>query len=86
LSFEFQVLNQIGDGDMPNIELEGVIENGEPKLTASVPSPDHTKVSVVISDLRHEPSAHLVSPRLAHPEQVVDFQMEVSEDLNKASV
>lgn len=71
---------------MTNIVLEGVIDHGELKLTASVPLPDHTKVSVVISDLRRGPSAHLVSPRLAHPEQVADFQMEVSEDPNDANV
>lgn len=71
---------------MPNIVVEGVIEHGELKLTASVPLPDHTKVSVVISDLRHEPTPHLVSPRLAHPEQVADFQVEVSENLNNAEV
>jgi hypothetical protein len=71
---------------MTNIVLEGVIEHGELKLTAPVPLPDHTKVSVVISDLRHEPSARLVSPRLAHPEQVADFQMEISEDPNDADV
>jgi hypothetical protein len=65
---------------MPVITLEGVVEHGQIKLAAPVPLPDNTRVSVMVSDLRHEPLAHLVSPRLAHPEQAAEFQMEVSED------
>jgi predicted DNA-binding antitoxin AbrB/MazE fold protein len=65
---------------MPVLTLEGVVEHGQLKLTTPVPLPDHTKVSVVISDLQHKTCARLVSPRLAHPEQAAEFRMEVSED------
>lgn len=65
---------------MPVLTLEGVVEHGQLKLTTRVPLPDNTKVSVVISDLQHEPRARLVSPRLVHPEQIAECQMEVSKD------
>ncbi len=71
---------------MPVITLEGVVERGQLTLTTPVPLPDHTKVSVVISDLRSEPRARLISPRLAHPEQAAEFQMEVSEDPSDADI
>jgi hypothetical protein len=71
---------------MPVLTLEGVVEHGQLKLTRPVPLPDHTKVSVVISDLQPQPRARLVSPRLAHPEQAAEFRMEVSEDSGDADV
>ena len=69
---------------MPVITLEGVVEHGQLTLATPVPLPDHTKVLVVISGLRSEPRARLVSPRLAHPGQAAEFQMEVSEDPSDA--
>ena len=71
---------------MPVITLEGVVEHGQLKLTTPVPLPDHTKVSVLISDLQQKPRARLASPRLAHPEQAAEFQMEVIEDLSHTDV
>ena len=71
---------------MPIVTLEGVVEHGQIKLVTPIPLPENTKVYVVIPDLRSEPSARLVSPRLAHPEQVADFQMEVSEDPGDVNV
>lgn len=71
---------------MPIITLEGVVEHGELKLTTPVPLPDHTKVAVVISDLQSVSRARIMSPRLAHPEQAADFQMEVSEDPDNDTV
>lgn len=71
---------------MPVITLEGVVEHGQLKLTTSVPLPDHTKVSVLISDLQPKLLGRIASPRLAHPEQAADFQMEVSEEQDDADV
>jgi hypothetical protein len=71
---------------MPVIMLEGVVEHGQLTLTTPVPLPDQTKVSVVISDLRSKPRARLISPRLAHPEQTAEFEMEVSEDHSDADL
>jgi len=71
---------------MSVITLEGVVEHGELKLAAPVPLPDHTKVAVVISDLQSALRTHIVSPRLAHPEQASEFHMEVSEDSDDDTV
>jgi hypothetical protein len=60
--------------------LEGVVERGQIKLNSDVLLPDGTKVYIVIPDIEvKEAGAHLHSPRLAHPEQAADFEMEVVE-------
>ena len=71
---------------MPVVTLEGVVEHGQIKLKANIPLPDNTKVYVVIPDLQIEQSARLVSPRLAHPAQAADFEMEVSEEPGDAGI
>lgn len=60
---------------------EAIVENGQIRLTDSVRLPEKARVYVVIPGM---PSAAYVgSPRLAHPEQAVDFEKEVlEEDLN----
>ena len=40
----------------------------------------------MISDLRPEPRARLISPRLAHPEQAAEFRMEVSNEARRSAV
>jgi len=58
--------------------LEGVVEDGQIKLTSNVRLPDGAKVYMIIPDVELEDNAlHLRSPRLAHPEQAADFKMEV---------
>jgi hypothetical protein len=71
---------------MPVLTLEGVVEHGQLKLTTPIPLPNHTKVSVVISELSQKLRARLSSPRLAHPEQAEEFRMEVIEDLDDDAV
>lgn len=71
---------------MPVLTLEGVIEHGQLRLLTPVPFPDNTRVSVVISDLQPPLRARLASPRLAHPEQAAEFQMEVSQDSNDVNI
>ena len=59
---------------------EGVVEQGQIKLNSDVRLPDGTKVFIVVPDIEiEEKSVHLRSPRLAHPEQAADFEMEVVE-------
>lgn len=58
---------------------EGVVENGQIKLNSPVSLPDRTKVYVVVPDVEIEQTARLYSPRLAHPEQASDFEMEIVE-------
>ncbi|MCC7354333.1 MAG: hypothetical protein IT330_11300 [Anaerolineae bacterium] len=50
------------------VTFEGIVEHGQIKLK--------TKVYVVVPDMQVEQTARIASPRLAHPEQAGDFEME----------
>ena len=65
---------------------EGVVEQGKIRLKTSVRLPDNTKVYVVVPAIQVEQSAHIFSPRLAHPEQAADFELEVIEESPDASI
>jgi hypothetical protein len=65
---------------------EGVIENGQIRLKTNINLPDKTKVYVIIPDFEAQKVVHVYSPRLAHPEQAVDFKKEVIEELPNAGV
>ncbi len=57
---------------------EGIVEQGKIKLTSDVRLPERTKVYIVVPDSEIvKPIIKLHSPRLARPEQVADFEMEV---------
>ena len=56
---------------------EGIIENGEIRLIPNVSLPERTRVYVVVPSLEVAHLARIPSPRLAHPEQAVDFVKEV---------
>lgn len=71
---------------MSIITLEGVIENGQVRLMGNVRLPQNTRVYVVVPDIQVEEVAHIYSPRLAHPEQAVDFTLEVTEEAPDASL
>jgi hypothetical protein len=59
---------------------EGVVEQGQIRLNSDVRLPDGTKVYIVVPDIEIKGKAvSLHSPRLAHPEQEADFEMEVVE-------
>ena len=59
---------------------EGVVKQGQIKLNSDVRLPDGTKVFVVVPGIEmEETGAYLHSPRLAHPEQAADFEMEIVE-------
>jgi len=56
------------------------VEQGQIKLNSDVRLPDGTKVYIVVPDIEiEEKGVYLRSPRLACPEQVGDFEMEVIE-------
>jgi hypothetical protein len=59
---------------------EGTVENGRIRLEPGVRLPENTKVYVLVPNLPVTPTAHIRSPRLAHPEQAADFAMEVIEE------
>jgi hypothetical protein len=65
---------------------EGIIENGRVTLPPNTDIPDKTHVYVLVPDTEKQPTLYVASPRLVHPEQAKDFEMEVSEDTADASV
>jgi hypothetical protein len=62
------------------VALEGIIERGQVRITPYVRLPDKTKVYVIIPGTQIERVAHVFTPRLAHPEQVADFELEIVEE------
>ena len=59
---------------------EGIVENGRVRLRDNVTLPERTRAYVVIPELEATPpKARVCSPRLMHPEQVVDFAKQVIE-------
>lgn len=65
---------------------EGVVENGQVRLPASICLPEKAKVFVVIPNAVIPLPAHIASPRLAHPEQAKEFKMEVIEETPNAKL
>ena len=65
---------------------EGVAEGGKIKLEAGISLPEQTKVYVVVPDEIVRTIPRVVTPRLAHPEQIADFQMEIAPSPSDASV
>jgi hypothetical protein len=64
---------------------EGVVENGQIRLDPEIELPEHVRVYVVVPDAGSRSVARIMSPRLAHPEQV-DFQMTMTRIDPDASV
>ena len=65
---------------MKVLTYEGVVENGRVQLPAGVLLPEKAKVYVVVPEVvesKTPRTAHVYSPRLAHPEQAKDFVKEV---------
>ena len=65
---------------MSIITLEGIVDHGQIRLKSNVHLPDNTKVYIIVPDYLPTEHAHIYSPRLANPEQGVDFTMEVIEE------
>lgn len=64
---------------MSILALEGVVEHGQIRLKTSIHLPEGTKVYVIAPEALADRTVRIFSPRLADPEQVVDFEMEISE-------
>lgn len=71
---------------MKGATYEGIVENGNVRLTDGIPLPEMTKVYVVVPDAEPQRVVHLRSPRLVHPEQAKDFIKEVIEEGTDAGV
>ena len=66
--------------------IEGVVENGQIRLPASVRLPERAKVYVIVPDREVPTTAYVASPRLVHPEQAADFEKDVAEESPDARV
>ena len=60
--------------------VEGTVENGQIKLPPNLRLPENAKVYVVIPGMVVNPTMHAGSPRLVHPGDAADFQMEVIQE------
>ncbi len=65
---------------------QGIVENGQIRLSASVRLPEKAKVYVVVPDMQAAQAGYLGSPRLARPEQAADFKLEVAEEISGAGL
>jgi hypothetical protein len=65
---------------------EGIVEHGQIHLKTLVRLPEKSKVYVVVPGLQVEQTVHIASPRLAHPEQIEDFEMTIIEDESRDSI
>ncbi len=68
------------------VTLEGVVEQGQIRLKSELRLPDNTKVYVVIPGIQVQQMAYIFTPRLAHPEQVADFKLEIIEEPQHAGL
>jgi hypothetical protein len=67
---------------MAVMTIEGVVENGQVRLPPGVSLPEKVTVYVVVPGviaIETPRTAHIHSPRLAHPEQAKDFVKTVVE-------
>ena len=65
---------------------EGVVENGHVTLPPDAEIPEKTRVYVFVPDADAQRTYTVMSPRLAHPEQAKDFELQVIEDATDAGV
>ena len=68
------------------LTIEGIVDNGQIKLTSDVRLPENAKVYVVVPDMKIEQTVRLFSPRLKNPDQTTEFDMEIVEDSSDAGL
>ncbi len=71
---------------MSVITIEGVVENGQVRLPASVRLPERAKVYVIVPDIEVPKVAYIGSPRLVRQEQAADFEKVVAEESHDAGL
>lgn len=59
---------------------EGIVENGHVTLPPDADIPDKTRVYVLVPDAAAHRTYKVMSPRLAHPEQAKDFELQVIDE------
>ena len=58
---------------------EGTIINGQVRFSENVKLPERSRVLVIVPEEGQPLMGHVYTPRLAQPEKVKDFAMEVEE-------
>ena len=71
---------------MKGATYEGIVQDGKVRLADGIHLPELTRVYVVVPDAESHLIGHLRSPRLAHPEQAIDFKKEVTDEDNDAGL
>jgi hypothetical protein len=62
------------------VAIEGIVQHGQILLKDNIRLPEQAKVYVLVPGLETPPErVRIVSPRLRHPEQLVDFKKEMIE-------
>lgn len=62
------------------VAIEGIVQHGQILLKDNIRLPEQAKVYVLVPGLEAPPErVRIVSPRLRHPEQWVDFKKEMIE-------
>ncbi len=64
---------------MRNTTYECTVVNGKIELPANVQLSENSRVLVTVPDATGAKPRHVYSPRLVHPEQANEFEMEISE-------
>ena len=59
---------------------EGVVENGQIRLTTEAGLPENAKVYMIVPGMQDIPVARVASPRLADPRDAARFTMEIVEE------
>ena len=65
---------------------EGVVENGHVTLPSDAHIPDQTRVYLLVPDANPQRTHYIASPRLVHREQARDFELEVIEESDEATL
>jgi hypothetical protein len=68
------------------VTYEGVVENGHVALPENASIPEKTRVYVLVPDGKPCQAPNIASPRLAHPEQAKDFEIQVIEETTDTAV
>lgn len=64
------------------LTFEGIVENGQVRLTNPAQLPEGTRVLVVVADLPREHTARIYSPQLKDRSQIHEFDLEVLAEQN----
>jgi hypothetical protein len=68
------------------VTVKGVVEGGRVRVLPPATLPENAEVFVIFAAHEGEERPRILTPRLVHPEQAVDFRMECREEKAGAGV